>query len=236
MSRVPQIKNLHSPTLLAAAAALIAVSALSGCSAFRDRQHITVGAVPDDYRTNHPIVISEQEETLDVPVAVADTHISVAQSSSIGGFVSQYSANGSGFVQILLPAGSANAAAAHRVHPHVVQALRKAGVPARNIVSATYDAQAIEATAPIRISYRAMSAATDPCGKWPGDLSETTENRNYENFACASQNNLAAMIANPADLIGPRLPGAIDPVKRGLAISRYQKSTGTWSANTQYSW
>lgn len=236
MSRVPQIKKKHSSTLLAASALLIALSALSGCGSLKDRQHITVGAVPDDYRTNHPIVINEQEETLDVPVASADTHISVAQASSIGGFVSQFASNGSGFVQVLLPSGSANAAAANRVHPHVVRALRKGGVPARNIVSATYDAGGIEATAPIRISYRAMSASTDTCGKWPEDLSETTENRNYENFGCASQNNLAGMVANPADLIGPRLPGAIDPVKRSLAISRYQKSTGAWTANTSYSW
>ncbi len=33
---------------------------------------------------------------------------------------------------------------------------------------------------------------------------DTESNRNYANFGCATQNNLAQMIANPADLLGPR--------------------------------
>ena len=42
-------------------------SLLAGCATKRDS--ITVGAVPDDYRTNHPIVIAEKEQVLDLPVA-----------------------------------------------------------------------------------------------------------------------------------------------------------------------
>ena len=48
--------------------AVAAVALLAGC-AFQKRDSITVGAVPDDYRTNHPIVIAEKEEILDLPVA-----------------------------------------------------------------------------------------------------------------------------------------------------------------------
>ena len=47
--------------LATAAVALLA----AGCA---KRDSITVGAVPDDYRTNHPIIIAEKEETLDLPV------------------------------------------------------------------------------------------------------------------------------------------------------------------------
>lgn len=214
----------------------LSVSTLSGCGLFQHGQHIEVGSIPDDYRTNHPIVLTEQEETLDVPVSSSDTQISVAQRDSIGGFMSQYATNGSGLVQILLPTGSPNAAAAARVHNQIAATLRKNGVAGANIVSASYDASGSDLSAPVRISYRAMSAATEPCGKWPGDLGDTQDNKHYENFGCASQNNLAAIIANPADLIGPRLPGRVDPVKRGVAMTKYQKSTGSWSANTSYSW
>lgn len=218
------------------AATAFAVSALSGCGYLQNRHHITVGAVPDDYRTNHPIILNEREETLDVPVGSADTQISTAQRSSIEGFIAQYAANGSGLVQILLPTGSTNASAAQRVHSNIIAAIRHAGVSSGNIVTATYDAQGVESSAPVRVSYRAMSAATEPCGKWPDNLGDTTQNKNYENFGCASQNNMASMIANPADLLGPRKTGQIDASKRSVAISRYQKSTGSWSANTPYTW
>jgi pilus assembly protein CpaD len=235
MSRVRLMTEQKSRIALLAALAL-SVSALSGCGLFQDRHSIEVGSIPDDYRTNHPIVLSEQEETLDVPVASSDTKISVAQRDSISGFMSQYATNGSGIVQILLPTGSPNAAAASRVHGQIAATLRKSGVTGANIVSASYDASGADVSAPVRISYRAMSAATEQCGKWSSDLGDTQDNKHWENFGCASQNNLAAIIANPADLIGPRLPGRIDPVKRGLAMTKYQKSTGSWSANTNYSW
>jgi pilus assembly protein CpaD len=103
MSRVGLTTEQKSRTLLLAAIAL-SMSSLSGCGLFKDRHSIEVGSVPDDYRTNHPIVLSEQEEVLDVPVGSADTQVSVAQRDSIQGFMAQYSTNGSGIVQILLRA------------------------------------------------------------------------------------------------------------------------------------
>ena len=234
MLRVRLMNPLNKSRLVALAAAAFAVTALSGCGAMHSRHSIIVGSVPDDYRTSHPIILNEREEVLDVPVGASDSRISVAQRSSIQAFVAQ-SAN-VGVVQILLPSGAPNSAAAERVLSDIMAALRVSGVVGGNIVTASYDASGAETSPPVRISYRAMSAGTDPCGKWTADLGDTSQNKNYENFGCASQNNFAAMIANPADLIGPRLPNNIDPVRRGLAISRYQKSTGTWSGNSPYTW
>lgn len=235
MRRVRLMTDTKSKAPLLAAL-LISATALAGCGAFQNRHHIEVGSVPDDYRTNHPIVLSEREETLDVPVGNSDTKISVAQRSGIQGFLQNYATNGSGLVQILLPSGSANAAAAQRVHGQIVSALSGGGVASRNIVTASYDASGVAGTAPVRISYRAMTASTEQCGKWPEDLSDTSENKHFKNFGCASQNNLAAMVSNPADLIGPQLPTPSDSAKRSLAISRYQRSTGFWTANTGYDW
>ncbi|MGO4835537.1 pilus assembly protein CpaD, partial [Rhizobiaceae sp. 2RAB30] len=50
---------------LCAAALVLA----AGCAR---RDSITVGSVPDDYRTNHPIVIAEKEQNLDLPVGASD--------------------------------------------------------------------------------------------------------------------------------------------------------------------
>jgi pilus assembly protein CpaD len=236
MLRVRLINPISTRRLSALAATALAAAALSGCGAMHNRHSIIVGSIPDDYRTSHPIILNEREEVLDVPVGAADRHITVAQRSSIQAFMAQNSSASSGVVQILLPSGAPNSAASQRVMPEIVSALRKSGVQGGNVVSASYDASGSQSSAPVRISYRAMSAGTGACGKWTADLGDTSENKNYENFGCASQNNFAAMIANPADLIGPRLPDTIDPVRRGLAISRYQKSTGTWSANTSYDW
>ena len=71
---------------------------------------------------------------------------------------------------------------------------------------ASYQASPQEASAPVRVSFAAMRAQTDKCGRWPDDLLQTSENKHYANFGCSYQNNLAAQIANPADLLGPRKP------------------------------
>ncbi|MBW8682682.1 CpaD family pilus assembly lipoprotein, partial [Klebsiella pneumoniae subsp. pneumoniae] len=80
-------------------------------------------------------------------------------------------------------------------------------------------------SAPIRLSYSAMTASTGPCGQWPKDLLETADNKHYANFGCASQNNLAAQIANPADLLGPRASTTIDAERRGKVIDAYRNAT-----------
>ena len=48
---------------------ILAVAVARRCSpAAPQRDSITVGAVPDDYRTNHPIVIAEKNQVIDLPV------------------------------------------------------------------------------------------------------------------------------------------------------------------------
>jgi len=73
---------------------------------FGNRHHIEVGAIPDDYRTSHPISLAEQDEHLDVLVGAGDKHISLAQKSVIQGFVAQYISNGSGPVQVMWGVGA----------------------------------------------------------------------------------------------------------------------------------
>ena len=52
----------------------------------------------------------------------------------------------------------------------------------------------------------------------------TFENKNYYNFGCATQNNLAAQIADPNDLLGPRRMTPADATQRGQALKRYREA------------
>ena len=90
---------------------------------------------------------------------------------------------------------------------------------------ASYQAGPEEISAPVRISFFAMRAQTDKCGRWPKDVLESSENKHYANFGCSYQNNVAAQIANPADLLGPRKQTPIDAANRGAVIDDYQKAT-----------
>lgn len=206
---------------------------LPGCGYFQNRHHIEVGSIPDDYRTNHPINIAEQEQFLDVPVGSSDRDLSLAQRSVIQGFTAGYKNSGSGLVQIALPSSGTNAAAAKRVVPSISSALRKGGVPAASIVITSYAAPS-GAASPVRVSYRMVSASTEQCGKWTDDLTKTSENKHYEDFGCSYQNNFAAQLANPADLIGPRNMSQIDAAQRDNVIKTYQDANPIRTSEVSY--
>ena len=231
MSDAFKMRRTAAPAVMGARLVLAAaVVLLSGC-AWQKRNSITVGAVPDDYRTNHPIIIAEKEETLDLPVGASDRGATASQRASLEGFLAGYDETAAPVLNIIAPSGSANAVAAADAAHDFAHIAKKNGVPASRIMIASYQALPEEVSAPVRVSFAAMRAQTDKCGRWPEDILETSENKHYANFGCSYQNNVAAQIANPADLLGPRKQTPIDPANRGRVIDDYQSGNSTFNEN-----
>ena len=88
------------------------------------RDSITVGAVPDDYRTNHPIVIAEKDEVLDLPVAAGDRGMTQSQRDSLDGFLDGYDGAPRRSLTITVPLGSAQRARRRRRRSRHAQFLR----------------------------------------------------------------------------------------------------------------
>jgi len=205
-----------------AAPLLVAASLLSGCAGWPGRS-VEVGAVPDDYRTNHPIIVAEKERTVDLPVASGDRKLTISMREIVRGAAQNYRSSASGAIRIMVPTGSVNAGAASVLSPQVADVLRSEGVPGDRIISSPYQVLSPEDAAPIRIAYMAVTASTGECGRWPEDmLANNTENKHWANFGCATQSNLAAQVANPGDLIAPRGMTPIDAERRSTVIEAYR--------------
>lgn len=198
----------------------LAALALSGCETNRDS--VVVGAVPDDYRTRHPIIVGEKEEVLDLPVGASDRGVTGAQATRLDGFLQNYDRSAAPVLRIMAPAGAANELAAGHAAHGIAERARRLGVPASRIALVSYAAQGDE-TPPVRVTFTGMRAYTDRCGRWPDDLANTEENRQHANFGCSMQNNLAAQVANPTDLLGPRRTGEIDAENRSEVIETYRR-------------
>ena len=209
---------------------LLPLAILAGC-ANHSENNFTVGSVQSTYKTKHPIVIDEQEKVLDVPVAASSYKLSFPTQSAIEAFANRYKDGGNGTIKVMIPSGSANEAAARRMLPKIATKLTTMGIPLSRIRSTSYRATDYSAS-PIRLSFTALAASVQQCGKWPEDLAgPNNQNQNYHNFGCASQNNLAAQIANPADLLGPRAMTPIDAERRNQAIESYRNGeVGTESS------
>lgn len=206
----------------AVAAALGMALLVSGCA---DR--VVTGSVPDDYRTRHPIVVAEGQKSIDIPVAMGDQGLTRGQREVIAGFVDDYRRASTGIIQIMTPKGSVNDGAAASAAGDARRLMVGMGVPKSKILHVTFTAGPGE-PAPLRLTYSAVTAQTSPCGEWPADMTlNTTQNENYYNFGCASQRNLAAQIANPHDLLGPRRMTPPDAEQRGQAMERYRGASTT---------
>jgi pilus assembly protein CpaD len=203
-----------------------ALALLSGCGQLHT-DSVVVGGIPDDYRTNHPIVISEQERHVDVPVATGDRNMTHDQRVLIQGLLSTYDIAAAQPVSILVPIGAANDASASRLARQFATYAKSQGVPGNRIQVMPYQVDAPNQSAPVRISFSAITAHTDKCGRWPDDLTNNADNKHYANFGCSYQNNLAAQISNPNDLIGPRKWDPMDAEKNGEVIRQYRER-GIW--------
>ncbi len=220
----------HSFQRILLGSVLLGAAALTGCGSMKDQ--MSTSAIPDDYRTRHPIMLSEVEHTLDVPIASGDRKLTLGVQDSIAGFAADYLSASTGTIQIMVPHGSPNSGAASAMRKQIRQVLTTRGVPANRIIETSYQADASSNAAPVRISYVAVTATTNPCGEWPEDLQNNTfSNKNYHNFGCATQSNLAAQIANPMDLVTPRDMSPIDATRRSTVIGLYREGSNTATDN-----
>lgn len=220
-----------STLALMAPALILMAAAVSGCADSRDR--MTTSAINDDYRQRHPIVLTEKEHNIDIPVAASDRHLTTGMRDTIRGFVQNYRTHASGTVEILSPRESVNASAASALRRQIRRELVANGIPSARIVDTYYPAGGPDDAAPIRLRFTATTAATNACGQWPDDLSDNAfDNQNYYNFGCATQQNLAAQVASPTDLISPRATTPIDTDQRSKIIDNYRNGSVATSTAT----
>jgi pilus assembly protein CpaD len=207
--------------------ALIALSAVaSGCAS---PDGMTTGSVADDYRERHPIVVTQAEHSVDIPVFPGDRRLTVGLRDTIRGFVQDFRQHSTGTIEIQSPQGSAGAASVSAFRRQIRQELMASGIASQRIVDTSYPAGD---SAPIRLRFLATTATTNACGQWPADMNDNAfDNRNWYNFGCASQNNLAAQLANPTDIVAPRATTAPDAEERGNVIRTYRTSGSTLSGS-----
>ncbi|PVB59373.1 CpaD family pilus assembly protein [Labrenzia sp. 011] len=204
---------------------LLGCLAVAGCQGGQSQSQILAS---NDYRLRHPIVITEEPETLDLPIGRNTRRLYGPVEGTITAFAMNSRRHGDGGVEILVPSGGANESAVHAVTGDIRKALQRGGLNRSHISTRTYAVNDPSADAPIRLSYARMQATAGPCGDWPKNIGGGVgPNVDYENFGCATQSNLAAMVENPSDLLTPRAMTPADQARRAVVIENYRKGEVT---------
>ena len=100
--------------------------------------------------------------------------------------------------------------------------LSEVGLSQSAVGYAAYRASSANTDAPLVLTYRRFVATASPCGNWSKDYAVNPNNELSPNFGCATQNNLAALVADPADLIGPRDWDPAYAPRRDQVIENYR--------------
>ena len=227
-------KNIRpgSTAIALALGSVMATGLLTGCANWSE-DHIIVGSVPDDYRNRHPIVVAENEVTEDIPVSANMKALSFRDENVVHKFASRFRRAKARHMQLMLPSQSPNEVAARKIASIITSKLISKGIMPGQISRTSYHAAGHSSVAPIRLSFVALSAEVGECGRWNENIAGMETNRNYQNFGCASQNNLAKMIANPADLVGPRGESSIDAERRNNVITNWREN-GSENLGSQF--
>lgn len=75
--------------------------------------------------------------------------------------------------------------------------------------------------APVLVGFNSYEAVVPQCGNWT-NLTATRDNAGYANFGCAVTANMAAQIANPADIVAPRDMDPTDAARRSTVLGKYR--------------
>jgi pilus assembly protein CpaD len=212
--------------MLAAAVAATAAMA-AGCNTTATTD---VDVAKHDHRLRHPIMISEEPEEFRLPVGMNGPALSPEIETALRDYVHDYNAEGTGGITIQVPTASANEIAAAKTGKAIHYALVRAGVPHGKIQVVPYHVGDHSEAAPLRVSYLSVKAVTPTCGLWPEMQPSSGKNFQYHNFGCAAQQNLAAMVANPADLVRPQPMQPASGARRALVIQTYSQGGDPQSA------
>jgi pilus assembly protein CpaD len=211
-------------------AASLLVLALAGCKSIEEPGAYVAGWTLIDANQRHPIMVSQQPATLNVRVPRGSQGLTEAQRGQVAGFLEHYRNAGMGNSRLVIgvPAGAPNETAAMRAMADVRRLIVDYGFSDSAIATEPYHAGR-DANAPIRLSYLQYVAEGPACGRWPTNVADEPRNLDYANFGCAQQRNLAAQIANPADLLGPRTMTPSDAERRQVVMDKYEKGQSTAS-------
>lgn len=206
-------------------AVLASLAALSACAT----PSLDVGQVADPRTPTELWKAEVSSQPHEIRLAVHAAGLSSTQADALAGFAAEWRDVEGGAITVQAPSGpGVDGAAAFRTGEGARAFLIGQGVRSDQIRIVGYDAKA-EASPPLLVGYLRHTAVVPECGRSWTNISHSMSNEVQPNFGCAITANMAAQIANPADLRGPRATTPADAGRRMEVMAKYRKGENTSS-------
>jgi pilus assembly protein CpaD len=210
------------------AALVVLLSALLLASCREDAENVPIaGWSTIDPMVNHPIAVGVRPYGLALALPDGDQGLTHQQADDARRFFRRYRLQGATALAIDMPEHVRGSLADSQLQA----LLANEAVPARSVqfvANGSYSG-----ADSITMAFETGYVAHPPeCGYWPDNLSESRDNTPYWNFGCAQSRNLAMMVDNPNDLIGPRRSTARASDRRDVVWKKYVGGENTEASTT----
>jgi pilus assembly protein CpaD len=207
----------ESMTYLVRGLSLAALLLAGSCAIPPDQ----AGGMSLDGAVNNPIQVQPASQALKLYYSPADRGLTATDAPRFAAFVQDYIARGNGSIIVSAPSG----AAANEQIAFFADHINEMGVSRDHIIVSTHDAPPNDMR--VELNYVTYTASATPCGNWDEDLAQTYDNSTPKNFGCAEQQNIAAMVSDPRDLLGPRPMDDSNGPRRQTVITKYEAGQTT---------
>lgn len=210
-----------------------AAMAVAGCSSVEPNGPVPVEYLSGTTLDRNPIRVAQRTAYLEVKLNVLDDHLRLEEKANIRAFVTDYIQRGHGPLIMSLPKNHGNEALAVKAVAEAREIAWTAGVDYQAIRGSAYDANGSE-TAPIVMAFTAYDAIAPDCPqKSRIDFADATSNNDMPTLGCSVRTNMAAMIADPADLLGERPLDAADLARRTAQLELYRNGESTGATRSE---
>ncbi|HWU26784.1 MAG TPA: CpaD family pilus assembly protein [Rhizomicrobium sp.] len=197
---------------------VLAVLVAGSCTVPDDAPRFT-----QDPALNHSITVEPSYRSL--KIANSET-LSADDAQKLAAFAEDYLARGNGAITIAAPAGPDSS----RIIASLGEELVNLGVPRAHILVGEQDQAKSDGL--VEIGYIRYVAHTAPCGDWSENAADNQSNLPMPNWGCSVENNIAAQVADPRDLVGPRALGPADATRRMQVLNKYEQGQTTSAQKT----
>ncbi len=202
----------------------ISATALAACGSVPPA--VPVEYIESGVLERNAIDVVETAETIEIVLKQNASELSLTDKSRVRGFVRSYVDHGHGPLVMLLPEGTPNQQFAVGAIAEARAIAFENGVAYEEISGGSK----FGAYPSVILSFKAYDAVAPDCKSFGQvDVSSTRNNNDLPNLGCSVRRNIAAMIADPADLLGTRELDPADVVRRNTILQAYRAGEQTAS-------
>jgi pilus assembly protein CpaD len=208
MTRMPHVLR---------AVATAAVLALGACSTVSNGSQNAFNPM-----ARYPITVEPRMMTLRLPYS-GGAGLDDNMREQLSRFAQDFLEHGSGALAISGAPGNPDAPG------YFATQLADLGVPRGRILIGNDETETGEE---VKITFIRYVADAPACGDWSTNLAFTAANLPDPNLGCATQHNIAVMVADPRDLVTPQPLGPGDAEHNLAVLQKYRQGQTTVAAKT----